>query len=57
MSEVLKELQRKKEARNYTLDDLAKRLDFPMMTISRWLRTHKINKLYEQQLKERLKRL
>lgn len=40
--------------KDYTLFDLSKKLDLPVSTIERWLRTGRINKVYARLVKERL---
>ena len=39
----------------YTLHDLSRILDVQVTTIERWLKTKRINKVYAQLVKEKLK--
>jgi transcriptional regulator with XRE-family HTH domain len=43
-----------KEARNYTLYDLSKKLDIQVTTIERWCKTKRINKVYAQMVRDKL---
>ena len=44
-----------KKENGYTLYDLSKLLDIQVGTIERWLKTGRINKVYAQFVKEKLK--
>jgi transcriptional regulator with XRE-family HTH domain len=43
-----------KEAKNYTLYDLSKKLDIQVTTIERWFKTKRINKVYAQMVRDKL---
>ena len=43
-----------KEENGYTLHDLSKKLDLHITTIERWLKTHHINKVYAQLVRNKL---
>lgn len=53
--ELIKNLKQYKEQRRYTLYDLSKILDIQIATIERWLKTNRINRLYAQMVKTKLK--
>ena len=53
--ELIKSIKRLKEQRGYTLYDLSKILDIQIATIERWLKTNRINRIYAQIVKEKLK--
>ncbi|MBP7835949.1 MAG: hypothetical protein KA022_00555 [Candidatus Omnitrophica bacterium] len=53
--ELIKRIIQIKEERGYTLYDLSKKLDIQVTTIERWLQTRRINKIYAQLVRERLK--
>jgi len=44
-----------KEERSYTLYDLSRKLDIQVTTIERWFKTKRINKVYAQMVKDKLK--
>ena len=44
-----------KEDKGYTLHDLSKILDVQIATLERWLKTNRINRLYAQVVREKLK--
>ncbi|MDD5477798.1 MAG: hypothetical protein PHG87_06360 [Candidatus Omnitrophica bacterium] len=44
-----------KEERSYTLYDLSKKLDIQVTTIERWFKTKRINKVYAQMVKDKLR--
>jgi transcriptional regulator with XRE-family HTH domain len=44
-----------KESRGWTLFDLSKRLDVQVSTIERWFKTSRINKVYAELVKEKLR--
>jgi hypothetical protein len=44
-----------KEARSYTLYDLSKKLDIQVTTIERWFKSKRINKVYAQMVRDKLK--
>ncbi len=52
--ELIDKLLELKEARNYTLHDLSKRLDLQVSTIERWLKTKRINRVYAKLVREKL---
>jgi hypothetical protein len=54
---IIEELRGFKERRKYTLHDLSKMLDVQVTTISRWLTTKKINRVYASYLREKLAEL
>ncbi len=53
-NELIKKILRVKEENGYTLYDLSKKLDIQITTIERWLQTRRVNKVYEQLVKEKL---
>ncbi|MCK5708182.1 MAG: hypothetical protein KAI43_11065 [Candidatus Aureabacteria bacterium] len=52
---LIKSIKSLKEERRYTLYDLSKILDIQIATIERWLKTNRINRVYAQMVKEKLK--
>lgn len=52
---LIDKLIRLKEERNYTLHDLSKKLDIQVTTIERWFQTKRINKVYAQMVRDKLK--
>ncbi len=52
--ELIRKIVEMKSEKGYTLFDLSKRLDLPVSTIERWLKTSHINKVYARLVKERL---
>ncbi len=52
--ELVNKLFQVKEAKNYTLHDLSKRLDVQISTIERWLKTGHINRIYARLVREKL---
>ena len=44
-----------KEERGYTLYDLSKKLDIQVTTIERWFQTKRINKVYAQMVRDKLR--
>ena len=57
MNEILQHLINLKHSKHYTFDQLSQKLGFPSTTIARWIGRDKINKVYAELLKERLKLL
>ncbi len=53
--ELIQVLRVVKEKRGYTLYDLSKKLDVQVSTVSRWFKTNRINRIYAQLVKEKLK--
>jgi len=53
--ELIDKLIQFKEGRSYTLYDLSKKLDIQVSTIERWLKTRRINKVYAQMVKDKLR--
>lgn len=53
--ELMEKLRLIKEKNNYTLDELSRRLDVQISTLERWLKTGRINKVYANMVKEKLK--
>lgn len=53
--ELISKIMNLKIEKDYTLFDLSKKLDLPVSTIERWLKTGRINKVYAQLVKERLR--
>ncbi|MCX5709325.1 MAG: hypothetical protein NT088_01125 [Candidatus Omnitrophica bacterium] len=51
---LIRKIAQLKEENRYTLYDLSKRLDLPVTTIERWLKTGRINKVYARFVKEKL---
>lgn len=54
-NELIRKIVRIKEENGYTLYDLSKKLDIQVTTIERWLQTRRINKVYAQLVREKLK--
>ena len=52
---LIENIKSLKEERKYTLYDLSKILDIQIATIERWLKTNRINRVYAQMVKEKLK--
>ena len=52
---LIDELMQLKEVRNYTLYDLSKKLDIQVTTIERWFKTKRINKVYAQMVRDKLR--
>ena len=52
---LINKLIRVKEEKGYTLHDLSKRLDIQVTTIERWFQTKRINKVYAQMVRDKLK--
>lgn len=52
--DLMKRIRDIKVENGYTLFDLSKRLDLPVSTIERWLKTNRINKVYAKVTRERL---
>ncbi|MFH1061890.1 MAG: helix-turn-helix domain-containing protein [Candidatus Omnitrophota bacterium] len=53
--DLIKTLKQVKEENGYTLYDLSKKLDIQVSTVSRWFKTNRINRVYAELVKERLK--
>ena len=53
--ELIEKIRRFKEDNGYTLHDLSKRVDIQISTLERWLKTGRINKVYANMVKEKLK--
>ncbi len=53
--ELIDKIRALKEERRYTLYDLSKRLDIQVPTIERWLKTNRINRVYGQLVREKLR--
>ncbi len=53
--ELIQVLRHMKEKRGYTFHDLSKKLDIQVSTVSRWFKTNRINRIYAQLVKEKLK--
>ena len=54
---LIDELRGFKEKKKYTLYDLSKMLDVQVTTISRWLTTKKINRVYASYVSQKLTEL
>ncbi len=52
---LIDKLKQLKEGKDYTLYDLSKKLDVQVTTIQRWFKTKRINKVYAQMVKGKLK--
>jgi len=52
---LIDKLARMKEERSYTLHDLSRKLDIQVATIERWFKTKRINKVYAQMVRDRLR--
>jgi len=53
--DLIQTLKQMKEERGYTLYDLSKKLDIQVSTVSRWFKTNRINRIYAELVKEKLK--
>ena len=53
--ELIQILRHVKEERGYTFYDLSKKLDVQVSTVSRWFKTNRINRIYAQLVREKLK--
>jgi len=53
--DLIQTLKKIKEERGYTLYDLSKKLDIQVSTVSRWFKTNRINRIYAELVKEKLK--
>lgn len=53
--ELIQEIKKIKEDKGYTLHEISKILDIHISTIERWLRTKRINKVYANLVKTKLK--
>ncbi|MCK4994293.1 MAG: helix-turn-helix domain-containing protein [Candidatus Omnitrophica bacterium] len=53
--ELIQSLRNIKEERGYTLHDISKKLDIQISTVSRWFKTNRINRIYAELVKEKLK--
>ncbi len=52
---LINQLIQLKKERSYTLYDLSKKLDIQVTTIERWFKTRRINKVYAQMVRDKLK--
>ncbi len=52
---LINQLMRLKEERSYTLYDLSRKLDIQVTTIERWFKTKRINKVYAQMVRDKLR--
>ena len=52
---LIQALKNLKEERGYTLYDISKKLDIQVATLSRWFKTNRINRIYAELVKEKLK--
>ncbi len=52
---LINKLIQLKEEKGYTLHDLSKKLDIQVTTIERWFQTRRINKVYAQMVRDKLK--
>ena len=52
---LINQLIQLKEERSYTLYDLSKKLDIQVTTIERWFKTKRINKVYAQMVRDKLR--
>ena len=52
---LISKLIQLKEEKGYTLYDLSKKLDIQVTTIERWFQTKRINKVYAQMVKDKLR--
>ena len=53
--ELIEKIKLIKEENGYTLHDLSKKIDVQISTLERWLKTGRINKVYAELVKEKLK--
>ena len=53
--ELISKLMQIKEIKGYTLHDLSKKLDIQVTTIERWFKSKRINKVYAQMIRDKLK--
>ncbi|MDO8489750.1 MAG: hypothetical protein Q7S42_06580 [Candidatus Omnitrophota bacterium] len=54
-SRLINRLIQIKEEKGYTLYDLSKKLDIQVTTIERWFKTKRINKVYAQMVRDKLR--
>ncbi len=52
--ELINKIRQLKERNNYTLYDLSRITDMQVATLSRWLKTGRINRMYAKIIKEKL---
>ena len=52
---LINQLMQLKEEKSYTLYDLSRKLDIQVTTIERWFKTKRINKVYAQMVKDKLR--
>ena len=52
---LIQALKNLKEERGYALSDISKKLDIQVATLSRWFKTNRINRIYAELVKEKLK--
>ena len=53
--ELIEKIRLYKEKNGYTLYELSKRIDIQVSTLERWFKTGRINKVYAEVMKEKLK--
>ena len=53
--EFIEKIRLHKEQNGYTLHDLSRKIDIQVSTLERWLKTGRINKVYAEVIKEKLK--
>jgi hypothetical protein len=52
---LINQLIQLKGERSYTLHDLSRKLDIQVNTIERWFKTKRINKVYAQMVRDKLR--
>ena len=53
--ELIGKLRQFKQDHGYTLFELSRKVDVQVATLERWLRTERINRVYAQLIKQKLK--
>lgn len=51
---LIESLKQVKKERGYTLHELSQQLDVQVSTLSRWLKTNRINRMYAKIVREKL---
>jgi transcriptional regulator with XRE-family HTH domain len=51
---LIESLKQVKKERGYTLYELSQQLDVQVSTLSRWLKTNRINRMYAKIVREKL---
>ena len=53
--ELIEKIKQIKEEKCYTLHDLSRVIDIQISTLERWLKTGRINKVYAEMVRKKLK--